>query len=243
LAKQGLAPKESVRRIGAAADRKDMKLSSLFEHLAPGERLGELLFGLIMTLTFTLGAGAVVGTAEGASHSLLLATIGCNVAWGVIDGILLILGRIFDRGRLARLGQAIAAATDEQQALKIVAGELDATLVPMTSDEPRVALYRDVVNRVRQSQRRKPTVTRADARAALAVFYLVFFASLPAALPYLVIGDPWVALRASNALLIGMLFWVGYHWASYTNFNPRRFAMALTALGLVLVMLAILLGG
>jgi len=220
-----------------------MKLSSLFEHLAPGERLGELLFGLIMTLTFTLGAGEVIGTAEGAWASLLLATIGCNVAWGLIDGILLILSRIFDRGRIARLGQAIAAATDDQQALEIVAGELDDTLVPITSDDLRVALYRDVVNRVRQMQRRKPTVRWADARGALAVFCLVFFASLPAALPYLVIADPWIALRASNALLIGMLFWVGYHWASYTSFKPLRFAMALTVLALVLVLIAILLGG
>jgi hypothetical protein len=220
-----------------------MKLSSLFEHLAPGERLGELLFGLIMTLTFTVGAGEVIGTAEGAWTSLLLATIGCNVAWGVIDGILLILGRIFDRGRIARLGQAIAAATDDQQAIKIVAEELDETLLPITSDDLRVALYRDVVNRVRQMQRRKPKVTWADARAALAVFCLVFFASLPAALPYLVITDPWIALRASNALLIGMLFWTGYRWASYTSFNPLRFAMALTALALILVLIAILLGG
>jgi hypothetical protein len=220
-----------------------MKLSSLFEQLAPGERLGELLFGLIMTLTFTLGAGAVVGTAEGASTSLLLATIGCNLAWGVIDGILLILHRIFDRGRLVRLGQAIAAATNEQEALEIVAGELDDTLVPITSEERRVALYRDVVSRVGQSQSRLPTVTWADARAALAVFCLVFFASLPAALPYLVIADPWVALRASNALLIGMLFWVGYQYASYTSFNTLRFGMALTALAVVLVLIAIALGG
>jgi hypothetical protein len=220
-----------------------MKLSSLFEHLAPGERLGELLFGLIMTLTFTLGAGAVVGTEEGASTSLLLATVGCNLAWGVIDGILLILHRIFDRGRLVRLGQAIAAATNEQQALEIVAGELDDTLVPITSDERRVALYRDVVNRVGQSQRRQPTVTWADARAALAVLCLVFCASLPAALPYLVIADPWIALRASNALLIGMLFWVGYRYASYTSFHPLRFGMALTALAVALVLIAIPLGG
>jgi hypothetical protein len=220
-----------------------MKLRSLFENLAPGERLGELLFGLIMTLTFTLGAGAVVGTAEGASTSLLFATIGCNVAWGVIDGVLLILGRIFDRGRLVRLGHAIAATSDEQQALDIVAGEFDDTLVPITSDERRIALYRDVVSRVRQSQRGQPTVTWADARAALAVFCLVFFASLPAALPYLVIGDPWIALRVSNALLIGVLFWVGYRWASYTSFNPLRFGVALTALAVVLVLIAILLGG
>jgi hypothetical protein len=71
------------------------------EHLSPGERLGELLFGLLMTLTFTIGAGVLVGTSEGASSALMFATIGCNVAWGIIDGALLVLQRMFDRRRLA----------------------------------------------------------------------------------------------------------------------------------------------
>ena len=213
------------------------------DYLAPGERLGELLFGLIMTLTFTIGAGMWVGTAEGASSSLLIATIGCNVAWGVIDGALLILGRIFDRGRLVRLGHAITAAADEQGALAIVAGELDDTLEPITSEASRLALYRDVVSRVRSSPRGRPTMKWADLGAALAVFCLVFFASLPAALPYLVIDDPWVALRTSNALLIAMLFWVGYSWAGYTNFKPLHFGLALTGLAVALVLIAIPLGG
>ena len=37
-------------------------------HLTAGERLGELLFGLIMTLTFTLTAGFVVGDNKDAAR-------------------------------------------------------------------------------------------------------------------------------------------------------------------------------
>jgi VIT1/CCC1 family predicted Fe2+/Mn2+ transporter len=149
---------------------------------------------------------------------------------------------MFDRGRLFRLGQAIADA-DEQGALDIVAGELDDTLAPISSEHHRLELYRDVVTRVRTSQRTPPTMTWADARVALAVFCLVFFASLPAALPYFVIHDSWIALRVSNALLIGMLFWVGYSWASHTSFHPLRFGILLTGLGVLLVLIAIPLGG
>jgi len=196
-----------------------------------------------MTLTFTLGAGVVVGTGEGASASLLIATVGCNVAWGVIDGALLILGRIFDRGRLARLGLAIARAPDERRALEVVASELDDTLVPITTEIPRLALYRDVVERVKTSKRRAPRLTREDFLAAVAVFALVFFASLPAALPYFLIDDAWIALRASNALLIGALFVVGYRWAKYTSFNPWLAALTLVGLGVALVLIAIPLGG
>ena len=56
--------------------------------LDPIERLSEILFGLIMTLTFTLGAGLTIQEEgrEGA-RQLLIATIGCNIAWGVIDGV------------------------------------------------------------------------------------------------------------------------------------------------------------
>ena len=192
------------------------------EHLAPGERLGEMLFGLIMTLTFTLGAGHV-GRYGGRR---------VDVAADRDDRLQRRVGRDRRRaadtrphlrpGRLVRLGHAIAAAADEQRALEIVAGELDETLVPITSEATRIALYRDVVGRVRSSPRSRPTMTWADVRAALAVFCLVFFASLPAALPYLLIHDPWIALRTSNALLIGMLFWVGYRWAGYTNFKPLQ---------------------
>jgi hypothetical protein len=222
---------------------RSMGLNFFAEHLSPGERLGELVFGLLMTLTFTIGAGVLVGTSEGASASLMYATIGCNVAWGIIDGALLVLQRMFDRGRLARLGRAIETTPDDTHALAIVAEELDETLGPISSEDQRRALYLDVVERVRASPRLPPRVTGADFRAALAVFTLVFFASFPAVLPYLLIDDAWVALRVSNALLIGVMFFVGYRWAHYTNFNPWAAAFTLVALGISLVLIAIPLGG
>ena len=218
-------------------------MMTIFEHLSPGERLGELLFGLIIPLTFTLGAGIAVGDSERASASLLYATLGCNVTWGIIDGALLILGRMFDRGRLAWLGEAIASASDEHAALTVVAQELDDMLVPVTSDRQRLGLYRDVVANVRAGPRRAPHLGREDFVAALAVFVLVFGATLPAALPYLVIHDAWVAQRASNALLIGVLFFVGYRWARYTSFRPLVAAFVVVGLAVALVSLAIALGG
>ncbi len=216
----------------------------MFEQLTPGERLGELLFGLIMTLTFTLGAGVVInGSEDPSSSSLLYATLGCNVAWGIIDGALLILGRMFDRGRLARLGDAIARASDEHSALTVVSNELDEMLVPITSERLRLDLYRDVVANVRIRPRPAPRLVREDFIAALAVFLLVFGATLPAAFPYFVIDDAWIALRASNGLLIAVLFFVGYRWAKYTSFRPFAAALVVVGLSIALVSIAIALGG
>jgi hypothetical protein len=81
-------------------------------HLDPSESLGEILFGLIMVLTFTLGAGVAVRTGEGAgdTRELLYAAIGCNIAWGIIDAVLFVMGKVFVRSRRVRLLRAIKAA-------------------------------------------------------------------------------------------------------------------------------------
>lgn len=215
----------------------------LADSLSPGTRLGEILFGLIMTLTFTLGAGAYFGGSEGATTDLLYATIGCNIAWGIIDAVLMLFNTIFDRSRLARLGTAIASSPNDETAVAIVASELNETLVPITTADQRDALYRNVIAKVRSSERRSPQLTRADFLAAVAIFCYVFAASFPAALPFLLIDDPWLALRASNALLIGILFWVGYRWAGYTNLSPLGTGLVLVAISVTLVAIAIPLGG
>lgn len=212
-------------------------------HLTSGERLGELLFGLIMTLTFTLTAGFVVGEEKDAVRELLIATIGCNVAWGIIDGGLLVLGRAFDRGRYARIGHVIRQSPTDDDAIAAVATELDETLGPLITPETRRSVYREAVARIRAEPGRATGVRGEDWLAAFGVFWLVVFASLPAALPFLFIDEPWIALRVSNAILLALFFVIGYRWAGYTSVNPWRAAITLTVFGIAMVGAAITLGG
>jgi hypothetical protein len=220
-----------------------LEISFVTRHLSAGERLGELLFGLIMTLTFTLTAGFVVGEERDAVRELLFATIGCNIAWGIIDGGLLVLGRAFDRGRFSRIGHVVRQTNGDEAAVAAVADELDSTLEPLASAQSRTALYRDIVARVRSQSGQRPGVRTEDWLAAIAVFLLVVFASLPAALPFAFIDEPWVALRVSNAILIALFFVIGYRWALYTSINPWRAAISLTLFGIFMVAAAIALGG
>lgn len=222
---------------------RSLSMSFAQKYLEPGESLAEVLFGLIMTLTFTLGAGLLVQDGADAMREMLIATVGCNVAWGIIDGTLYIGGQIFERGRLARLGQQIRSAPDEQAAVVYLAREFDDLLGVATEAAERDALYRRMVDHVRASPPKPVTVTRDDFFGAIASFWLVFFASLPAALPFLVFDDASVALRVSNLVLIGLLFVTGYRWAGYTALNPWRTGLALMVTGIVLVCLAIALGG
>lgn len=220
-----------------------LEIKFFARNLSHGERLGELLFGLIMTLTFTLTAGFVVGEDSAAVGELLKATIGCNIAWGIIDGGLMIVGRAFDRGRYARMGQAIRAGASEPESLAIVAEELDETLEPLAPLASRQQLYREVVAAVRANAPQRPGIRGEDWLAALVMFVMVFFASLPAALPFLFIDEPWLALRCSNAVLLLLLFVIGYHWAGYTTINPWRAGFSMLLFGGLLVAVAVALGG
>lgn len=218
-------------------------INFIARHLSAGERLGELLFGLIMTLTFTLTAGFVVGDSRDAARELLIATIGCNIAWGIIDGGLLILGRAFDRGRSARIRRLIRGMPEEQHAIAAVAAEMDEYVENITTPATRQQLYRHIVEQLRSSPELRTGVRGEDWLAALGVFWLVVFASFPAALPFYFIDEPWLAMRVSNAILIGLFFLIGYKWAGYTTINPWRAATVLTLFGMVMVLAAIALGG
>lgn len=214
------------------------------KYLDPATSLSEVLFGLIMTLTFTLGAGLIIEEEgrEGA-RQLLIATIGCNVAWGIIDAALYLAGQLFDRGRLRKVSEIVRGASDDATAKAVVAHEFDELLEHVTTPTERSDLYGRIVMTIRSSPARTNQLTRADVLGALASFWLVFLASLPAAIPFLLIDDAMTALRVSNAVLLVLLFLIGYRWAHYTLGHPWLVGFCFLIGGLGMVLTAIALGG
>src|SRR5512137_1269788 len=95
-------------------------------HLDPASHMGEILFGLIMTLTFTLAAGIVIQEeGRAGAREMLIGIVGCNLAWGIIDGVLYVLGQVFERGRIRRIGLNLRTARSDVEARQMVADEFD----------------------------------------------------------------------------------------------------------------------
>jgi VIT1/CCC1 family predicted Fe2+/Mn2+ transporter len=214
-------------------------MSFFARHLDPAESLGEILFGLIMVLTFTLGASVAGGWERG----LILAAVGCNVAWGIIDGALFVMSRVFERSRRGRLIRAIREAPDAAAAVDAVRREMEPGLEGVTEPADRDRLYRSVHALIANGTPARVRLRRDDWLGALAVFALVTATALPAAAPFLVLRDPHVALRVSNWLLVALLFVVGWRWARHTDANPWVAGTASMGLGVLLVAVAIALGG
>jgi hypothetical protein len=212
--------------------------------LDPATSLAEVLFGLIMTLTFTLGAGLLVEDEgrEGA-RQLLIAVIGCNVAWGIIDGALYVVNELFGRGRVRRLTQALKNARDDRATVQLVGGELDEWLDDVTVPADRDALYLRIAEKLRSRPVVPPKIRKADVLGAITSFWLVVLTSAPAALPFVFIEDARLALRVSNGILLALLFVTGAWWARYTLARPWIVGLGFLVGGGVLVAVAIALGG
>jgi len=212
-------------------------------YLDPTESLGEVMFGLIMVLTFTLGAGLIVKEGTEATTRMLLGILGCNVAWGLIDGAMYVMSSMLERSRKARLLQSVQKAASEEDALAMIGQELDPRLEPFTSLEERTRLYPAVLDRLVKVTPERTLVKKEDICGAIVIFWLVFLSTIPAVVPFLVFRDRFVALRVSNLLLLTMLFLVGYRWARVTHSNPWIVGSILLLAGLVMVAIAMALGG
>lgn len=197
-----------------------------------------------MVLGATLTAGLTVETGERGVKQLLKAALGCNVAWGIIDGVMYVMNCVTVRSGKARLAENVRNAPDSEAALGIICDEMDPDLEQFAASNDRKSFYQSVLEHLRHSKPGRVKITAEDLCGALACCWLVIISCLPASLPFLIFKhDPVRALRVSNALLIAMLFLIGFKWAQYANTNRWAAGLTMVALGLALVGVAALLGG
>lgn len=215
----------------------------MHRYLDPTDSLGEALFGLIMALTLTLGARLLSPRDGIASSELVGAMIGCNVAWGIIDAVLYLLGSVFSRNRRVHFVRKLQATTSEAEALAAIREEFGLEDEPITLEEDRAAFHRVALEILRHASTERARLRWQDYRAAVAVAVLVALTALPGVLPFLVLDDGYIALRLANAIQLVLLFFVGFHWARHTGANPWRTGALVVVLGLSLVALSVALGG
>ena len=109
--------------------------------------------------------------------------------------------------------------------------------------EDRAHLYHSILALSAHATPARGGLYRRDFASAFVVFVLVSATALPGVIPFLLLDDSYMALRLSNAVLILLLFVVGYWWAHYTDARPWRAALIVLFLGVSMVSLAVTLGG
>lgn len=208
--------------------------------LEPIERISEVLFGLIMVLTFTCSFSvAESGRAE--TRTMLLAALGCNLAWGIIDAIMYLMGCLAERARLLGALRAVRAAGDPQKGQRLIANALP-PVVAAGLEAPELERIRQKLQQMPEPPAH-PRLTKTDWLGAAAVFLLVVISTFPVVLPFIFMQHVMRAQRVSNAIAVGMLFLTGYAFGRCTGYHPRTMGLVMVILGSVLVGITILLGG
>jgi hypothetical protein len=211
-----------------------------FGVLDPLERISEVLFGVIMALTFTCTLG--VATADNIQvKTMLIGALGCNLAWGVIDAGVYLIARVNLSGRKILMLRAMRAAADRGAARRILADALPPLLVSALS-EAQVDEMRQLLQKIPHDAAR-PHLTSGDWLGALGVCLLCFLSTFPVAAPFLVFGDARMALRVSNAVAVFLLFCCGYAFGYRSGFSSWVAGLFMVVFGGAMVGVAIALGG
>src|SRR5689334_4782999 len=91
--------------------------------LNPMDRVAEILFGLIMALSFTCSINiATRGPAE--IRELLIGAIGCNLAWGIVDATMYLVGLLARKSRSKTILDAVRDPSQSGKAIKYISDEL-----------------------------------------------------------------------------------------------------------------------
>lgn len=91
------------------------------EHLSEADVQVEMLCGVIMVLVM-IGYLKLSLAQDGFEFKkmMMFVPLGCNAAWGIIDGIMYVLTNLRERGNKSKLLSLINSAKDQNEALALI---------------------------------------------------------------------------------------------------------------------------
>jgi hypothetical protein len=208
--------------------------------LDPSSRISEILFGLIMALTFTGSLSAATAGHEEV-RTMLIGAIGCNIAWGLVDAVMYIVTRLTERGRGLVTLRAVRGAGSPEEAHRIITAALPGPVALTLPATELQAMHARLLQLPEPPVR--PPLNKNDLLGAIGVFILVVLSTFPVVIPFILMSSTVLALRTSNAIAVIMLFLCGYRLARYSGNRPWLMGISMAVVGSALVGLTIALGG
>jgi VIT1/CCC1 family predicted Fe2+/Mn2+ transporter len=199
-----------------------------------------VLFGLIMVLTFT-GSLSVAEADRAEVRTMLIGALGCNLAWGIIDAVLYLMGCLAEKGSNLATLRAVRQATEAQKAQRLIADSLPPAIASILQPEELETMRQRLKDLPELPERAR--LAKEDRLGALAVFLWVFLTTFPVAVPFIFLRDAALAMRVSNAIAMVMLFFAGVAYARCVGRSPWVVGLSMVGLGGVLVALTMALGG
>jgi hypothetical protein len=204
------------------------------------DRISEILFGLIMVLTFT-GSLSVAEAGREDIRTMLIGALGCNLAWGIIDGVFYLMGCLAEKGQDLMTHRALHQAQSPEKAHQLIAHMVPPVLASVLGTAELEGLRQRLLKVTVPPERAR--LDSKDWLGAFEVFLLVFLSTFPVAVPFIVMRNAMLAMRVSNLIAVSMLFLAGFIYGSRVGRSKWGFGISMVGLGGMLVALTIALGG
>ncbi len=218
----------------------DSAKKSLKHVLDPIERLSEVLFGLIMVLTFT-GSLSVASFGRTEVRWMLVGALGCSLAWGIVDGAFYLMDRLAEKGRGLLTLRAVRAAADPTAGQRAIASALPQVVASIIGPAELEAIRERLVRLPEPPAHAR--LDKDDWFGAVSIALLLVLSTLPVVIPFIFVHDGARALRTSHGIAVSMMFLVGYAHGRCLGHGAWRMGIAMVLLGGGLVWLTIALGG
>lgn len=207
--------------------------------LDPIDRVSEVIFGLLMAMTFT-GTISVVTTDQEAERVMMIAALGCNLAWGLADAAMYLLRVLIERSRNRTLLASLRGGVDATTGQSLIADALPPRIASAAGADGLEMLRQRLLEAPAASA---PRLGADDFKGAFGVFLLVVLSTFPLVVPFMVLDQTILAVRVSNLVGVGMLFVAGWILARYAGVRPLLGAITLAIAGSLLIVAIIALGG
>jgi VIT1/CCC1 family predicted Fe2+/Mn2+ transporter len=207
--------------------------------LNPVDRVSEIIFGLLMALSFT-GSVSVATAGREEVRIMMAAALGCNLAWGIADAVMYLIGTAVTRARSAKLLERLRATTSEAAGQTLIANALTWPLAEAADTPVLEGIRRRLLSGAVPEHQ---LIGRDDLLGALAVFLLVVLATFPLVIPFALVTPTMVALRISNLIALIMLFISGWVLARHAGLPTWLGGLAMALIGSLMVGTIVALGG
>jgi VIT1/CCC1 family predicted Fe2+/Mn2+ transporter len=201
--------------------------------------IAEVLFGLIMVLTFT-GSLSVADAGRDDVRAMLIGALGCNIAWGIIDGLFFLMESLSEQGHSIRSLRDLRKAGNADAARQVIVDSLP----PMVAATLDPADFEKMQSRLMQATAPpRQGLGRRELLGALSVFFWVFVTTFPVTIPFIFMDNLAQAMRYSNAIAIALLFVTGVAFGKLSEYRPWLIGIAMVVIGSIVVAATIALGG